>query len=149
MRNPTPLVILIVSLLLLMVTGPKLVKMARIKGWLPGGTVQTAVVMSKGSEPGRYEMRYWADWCFGTVQPGHVTYSGEPNRTWVHKAEWDKIHEYSQIEVVAFRGGREVYYRNSIFVDPGNFAFDFVLLTAEVIGILVGLFGMVRGRSSE
>ncbi len=56
---------------------------------------------------------------------------------------WERLAQGSRIEVVTVPGDTERYYRHDIYVSPGNFAFDRVLLVGEIVGIVAGVLSLI------
>jgi hypothetical protein len=127
------------------VTLPKLYKMAQIKGWQPGATVTTRVITDKGVDQGRRGLKhYWVSWA---NHGGALTRADRDN---VSPEDWQSMRVGDSVEVVRVPGDDAAYLRNGVFVEPGNFVFDYVLLAAEIITALVMvilLFMSRRGRT--
>jgi hypothetical protein len=113
------------------VTIPKLHKMAQIKGWVPGAVIRQKIVTQKGADPPRrardFEKSYWVSWIEGDV-----------GDSWKHRVRvpedvWQVIKLGDQIEVIEVPGEENPHLRNDIFVEPGQFNFDYVLLAGELI----------------
>jgi hypothetical protein len=116
------------------VTGPKLYMMALIKGWISGAVVTNEVITQKGVEPPNLlggEANYWVSWVKGEVRDSWSSRERVPPEV------WEGIREGDPIEVVHIAGSP--YLRIGVFVEPGNFVFDCVLLVAEVTVALVML----------
>jgi hypothetical protein len=122
------------------VTGPKLYKMAQIKGWQPGATVTTGVITDKGVNQGRYGFKHWVSW---TNHGGALTRDDRDN---VNAEDWESMRVGDRVDVVRVPGDDGAYLRNGVFVETGNFVFDFVLLAAEIITALVMVILLFRSR---
>jgi hypothetical protein len=132
------------------VTGPKLYKMAQIKGWVPGALVTPAVVTQKGVDPRQFrqiEETYWVSWEYGEVR-GSWT-----RRVRVSPEVWEGMKLGDPIDLIRVPGDGRTYLRNGVFVDWGNCAFDLFLLAAAVVVALVSavrlLWWLVRGRAVQ
>jgi hypothetical protein len=123
------LALVIALALALGVTGPKLLKMARIKGWVPGAVSTRRVITQKGIDSATRvdgEDSYWVSWVEGPPPgPG-------PDRLRVFPEVWESLEEGDAIELVFVPGDARPHLQNGIFVGWGNFAFDLFLLTAEL-----------------
>jgi hypothetical protein len=127
------------------VTGPKLYKMAQIKGWQPGATTTTRWITDKGVERGsRGRQSYWVTW---------ANYGGRPaesDRDWVSAETWASMKVGDPVEVVSVPGDKAGYLRDGVYVEPGNFAFDLVLLAVAACVALAStgrlLWWLARGR---
>jgi hypothetical protein len=127
------------------VTGPKLHKMAQIKGWRPGATVTTRFITKKGVNQGtRGSNHYWVSWANydGTISPAH--------RDYVSPEVWESMEVGDPVEVIHVPGDDAGYLPNGVYVELGNFAFDIALLA---VGLCVAaasagrlLWWWVRGR---
>ena len=127
------------------VTGPKLYKMAQIKGWLPGATATTRPITQKGVDHGtRGREHHWVSWANsgGPISRAH--------RASVSPEVWETMTVGDPVEVIRVPGDEDAYLRNGVFVEPGNFVFDIVLLS---VGLCVAvasagrlLWWLIRGR---
>ncbi len=112
------------------VTGPKLCKMAQIKGWLPGAQVSRAAVTAKGVDrpQGRrqFEDSYWVCWAKGGDRGSWA------ERERVAPKVWQAMRVGDPLDLVRVPGDRRAYLRNGVFVDWGNFAFDLVLFAGAL-----------------
>jgi hypothetical protein len=142
---------LLVSLALgLGVTGPKLYKMAQIKGWVPGALVTPGVVTQKGVDQrqGRQiEDSYWVSWARGDVR------GSWDQRGRVSPEVWEGMQVGDSIDLIRVPDDGRTYLRNGVFVDWGNFAFDLFLLSAAMVVALVSavrlLWWLVRGNAVQ
>jgi hypothetical protein len=113
------------------VTVPKLYKMAQINGWQPGATITARVITNKGVDEGRRGLKhYWVSWSKNGSSLNHA------DRDYVSPEVWETIQEGDSVEVVRVPGDEAGYLRNGVFVEPGNFVFDYFLLAAEIITAL-------------
>jgi hypothetical protein len=122
----------------LIITGPKLFKMALIEGWIPGADVTHEVITQMGVEPAdlrRSEDSYWVSWVYGDVRDSWH------RRERVPREVWQRMREGDPIEVVHIFGSS--YLREGVFVEPGQFALDIVFLAAE---LTVGVVMLVQIR---
>jgi hypothetical protein len=127
------------------VTIPKLYKMAQIVGWLPGAEVTTGFITQKGVDEGmRGRQHYWVSWA---IHGGAFSRADRGN---VSPEVWAKMRVGDSVEVARVPGDDAGHLRNGVFVEPGNFVFDFVLL-ALTLGVAVASAGRLllwwyRGR---
>jgi hypothetical protein len=124
------------------VTIPKLKRMYVITGRIPGASVRQAVVVGKRHEPARISegrlATYSIDWV--TAEP----WAAEKGADQVEASEWRRLRVGTPIRVVQAPGERGWFYRHSIYVDAGNFAFDYALLAAEVAALLYSAWSIYR-----
>jgi hypothetical protein len=126
------LVLVIAIALAIGVTVPKLYKMAQITGQTPGATVTTRSVTEKGMDHGRQgREHYWVSWGVAAGSRSRA------DRDYVSPEIWTNVKVGDSIEVVHVPGDDAGYLKNGVFVEPGNFVFDYVLLAAEIITALV------------
>jgi hypothetical protein len=135
---------LIVSIgLASLMTGPKLYRMARIVGWQPGAEVATRWVAHKGVDNDmRGRKFHWVSWAI----------DGSPtDRDNVSPEVWESMKVGDAVEVVFVPGTNEkAHLRKGVFVEEGNFVFDFILLGVEIL-VAVASFGRllwwwIKGR---
>jgi hypothetical protein len=123
------------------VTGPKLHKMAQINGWRPGATVTTRVITAKGVDQGRRgREHYWVSWA---THGGALTRADRDN---VSPEVWGSMRVGDSVEIVRVPGDDAAYLNNGVFVEPGNFVFDYVLLAAEIVTALVMVILLFKSR---
>ena len=141
------------SFLLLLITAPKLYEMLQIEGWIPGGRVQQVTITAKAhrsaeeSQDGREV--FWIAWNGGDISKRGA------HRTSVFEEKWVALKVGDPLEIVSIPGSSGTYLRHGdIYVSPGNFVFDIVLLLLEVFGISFALQVLVdnlrawRGRDA-
>jgi len=117
------------------VTVPKLYKMAQIMGWQPGAEVTTRFITQKGVDQGmRGREHYWVSWA------NHDGSLSRAFRANVSPEVWRSMRVGDSVEVVRVPGDDAAYLRNGVFVEPGNFVFDLVLL-AVTLGVAVASAG--------
>ena len=117
--------------LLICYTGSKLVKMAQIRGFIPGPTPVAKTITGKAALPGHYGDAYWVAWDGADVsEPGR-------NRINLDPEAWERYRVGDEIDVIYFRGDRFPYLRDGIFSNNGNFVFDGRLLTMWLTGFAV------------
>jgi len=126
-------------------TGPKLYKMAQIKGWQPGAIVATRFITQKGvNQDMRGREHYWVSWA---NHGGALTHADRAN---VSPEVWESLKVGDSIEVIRVPGDDSAYLRNGVFVETGNFVFDFVLLGVTVCVAVASagrlLWWLLRGR---
>ena len=125
-------------------TIPKLYKMLQVKGVLPGAYTTTEYVRQKWDETSRNDRRkhiYWISYGDKDIHEigGH--------RTNMPRRQWEETNIGDQIEVVHIPGDRWTYLKDDpIFVSPGSFAFDIVLLAIELTVAATALVRWHRSR---
>ncbi|MCZ7652254.1 MAG: hypothetical protein M5U13_14245 [Thermoanaerobaculia bacterium] len=125
----------------LTVTVPKLVKMAKVRGMLPGGEVESLRVAEKWHQtPDEHPAGRDALWVrFG---PGEIRTPG-PHRINLPASRWAELEVGDPIEIVWVGSDPKPYSRDGIFASAGNFAFDLLFLALQVA---VGLGALARLR---
>ena len=127
------------------VTIPKLYKMCQIKGWLPGANATNEIITQKWNQtPAEHPSgrdTYWIAWTDDDIRK-----VGE-HRVNVPPEHWNHLNLGDQIEVVRLSGDGWAYLRDDIFVSVGNFAFDGILLVAEIGVAFAMLVGLNRNRN--
>ena len=116
------------------VTIPKLYKMAKIMGWVDGAIVTKKVVTQKGVEPSKRQDRedsYWLSWVHGDVGDSWT------RRVRVPEEVWQETEVGDEIDLIEIPGDNQPYLRNDIFVEPGQFILDYIILAGELITALV------------
>ncbi len=122
-----------ISVMLLLITAPKLYEMFQIKGWIPGGVPLQVTVTSKWHETAE-EARdrretYWVAW-----NGGDIRVRGK-HRTNMFQEQWDTVKIGDTQNIVYIPWSDDTYLKDGVYVSFGNFVFDFVLLTVELLGI--------------
>jgi hypothetical protein len=121
--------------------------MAQIKGWVSGGIVVQRHITQKGIDPAkrlRDEDSYWVSWEWGEVG------TSWERRERVSREVWEKMQLGDPIELVHFPGDPQLHLRNGVFVEEGNFVFDWVLLALELTVAVVMLVQIIlRYRQSR
>ncbi|HEY9062227.1 MAG TPA: hypothetical protein VIO64_17265 [Pseudobacteroides sp.] len=137
-------IIIFAGFLALGVTGPKLIKMAQIKGWVTGAEIKVEEITQKWNQTpdihpsGRNT--FWISW-------GNQDISVRGNhRTNVEKEIWDSINIGDKIELVYVPGDTSAYLKDGIFVGPGNFIFDIVLLLGELTTVFIFIIQLIKSR---
>jgi hypothetical protein len=111
-------------------TGAKLIKMARIRGFLSGPPPESKLITAMTTEPGSYTPVYWLAWNDADI---HVR---SRHRINLPKEVWETYQPGDPIEIFYFPGDPLPYHRKDIFADNGNFVFDAVLLSGWLFGIV-------------
>jgi hypothetical protein len=120
-----------------LITGPKLVKMATIRGWLPGATVSAEVITQKWDHASRTGHAYWVAWSERDIR------EVGPHRLNVPQARWERLAIGDTITIVRVRRDRQAYLRDGIYASTGNFVLDVALLILE-IGIVLAMIRRLR-----
>jgi len=136
MRVVGRIVVLILCVVLASITVPKLYTMSAIKGWVPGAKVQIYHVTQK-LDNGKV---YWISWTRDDIRlPGN-------HKSNIRYERWAKLKIGDPIEIITVGNDPTTYTRDDIFVEPGNFVFDLVLLAGELAGIILVIRGFLRKR---
>jgi hypothetical protein len=134
------ILLLIVCVSLALVTTHKLYIMCAIKRWLPGAQAHGYRVRQKLVTKEELEDAYWISWTSEDIrQPGN-------HRTNIPREQWANLRIGDPVEIITVGDDPAPYVRDDIFVSPGNFGFDIVLLVAEVSGIVLAVRGLLRAR---
>ena len=135
------------ALLACLVTIPKLIRMAQIRGWLPGAAVEERVILEKwhetAAEHPRGRTTYWLLTGEGDIRvPGN-------HRINLQRDNWEGRNVGDPIAMVPLDG--EVYLRDGIYASDGNFFFDLVLLAAELFVVIrmAALLGTQGGHETS
>lgn len=115
-------------------TGPKLLKAARIQGWIGGAFASEVVLTQKGRDAATRADRedvYWVSWSEGDA-------SGSPlDRTRVGPGDWDRMRVGDRVRAYSVPGDPREYLQEDVFFAPGNIVIDVVILAAELAGAAV------------
>ncbi len=97
--------------------------------------VTTQFITQKGVDEGmRGRQHFWVSWA---NHGGALSRAGRGN---VSPEVWAKMRVGDSVEVSRVPGDDAAHLRNGVFVEPGNFVFDFVLL-ALTLGVAVASAG--------
>jgi hypothetical protein len=122
--NRFPWIVAILCILLaVFVTFPKIQKMFQIQGNLPGATSEMQTVVQKNQSRSRAS-DYW-----------EITTDSGFNERITFEA-WSKLNIGDLIELRRIGPSNELYAKDGIFTEAGNFIFDYVLLFLEICGAL-------------
>lgn len=132
------------------VTGPKLIRMAKIRGWLPGATTETRTITQTWHQtPDQHPNgrdTYWISW---TQEDIHIV---GPHRLNVSPEKWSSLQVGQTLEVRSLPNDREIYLEEGIYASTGNFVFDLLLLAAELgtaAGVAIGFLREIREERSN
>lgn len=138
------IIVIFAVLLAFGVTGPKVIKMCQIKGWIDGAKVERVTITQKWNQTpdihpsGRNS--FWVSWTGKSIkQIGN-------HRISVTKEKWNMMKLGDKLEIIHVKGDKHPYLRDGIFVDPGNFIFDIVLLIAELGLAIYFSVALIRDR---
>ncbi|MBI5042870.1 MAG: hypothetical protein HZC10_03370 [Nitrospirae bacterium] len=127
--------ILILFIYLAILTTSKLYRMCIIKGWIDGEMViRTYTITQKWHE--RYATdygtghMYWISWTGQNIKENGV------HRVSMQYEKWVYLQINDPIEIIYIVNNPSPYSRDGMFVSDGNFIFDIVLLSLELIAIL-------------
>lgn len=121
----------------LVITVPKLVRMARIRGWLPGATVSTEVITQKWDHPSRSGRAYWVAWSERDIR------EVGPHRLNIPQARWERLAIGDTISLVRVGRRSSPYLGDGIYASTGNFILDIALLMFE-LGIAGAMIWRLR-----
>jgi hypothetical protein len=138
MNTSVRLIGIVVLLCLTCFTSNKLIKMAQIRGFIRGPVPVAKVITSKAVLTGDYGNAYWIAWDNADI------HAPSRARTNLSPGTWQALSIGDHIEVLYFSGDQWPYLRQDIFADNGNFAFDGLLLTVWLAGIVVLVAPVVR-----
>ena len=120
--------------LLMLVTVPKLREMWLITGKIPGRQILHATVVGKSHDVSVRGFDYWnLDWELPDPKTGERIKA----QSQMELDDWNRLQIGSTVEIA--RVGNDLHCVNSVFVSPGNFVFDYVLLFGEIVGLVGGL----------
>ena len=134
-----PLVI-ICGVLLALYTGPKLHRMAQVRGLLPGARVSTYPLLQKWTRPAGRSLSEYA-YCIEWDDPAH-TGIGD-NQDNIGYAYWSSLNVGDPIRIARVGHSDEPHVIGGIDSDNGNCAFDAVLLLLELGGAIYALISWV------
>ncbi len=127
---------LIICILLSVITTSKLYTMYQIRGWIKGAYSSTYRVRQKWDEYSwnrtsrRMEHTYWVSWTDQDIrQIG-------PHRLNLLYEKWSSLKVGDPIEITYVPRDPDPYVRNDIFDSDDNFIFDYMLLLAELSGVV-------------
>ncbi len=134
--------------LMLAVTGPKLYKMAQIRGFTAGGTLLERTITDKASQDwtaafdsdssssrGTY---YFISW---NEQPA---LEAGPNRINIQREQWENLNIGDSIDLVRVANDDATYIRTGIFASNSNFIFDAMLLLLQLVIIINSAVRLLR-----
>jgi hypothetical protein len=135
-------VVLGVCIMGLAITVPKLYRMSAIKGWIPGATTHIYRVTQKTVHQSDYGDVHWIGWTSRDVdEPGN-------HRINVGADQWARLQNGDPIEILTVGNDPTPELRDGVYTEPGNFAFDVVLLLLEIAGIVLVTRSFRRVKSA-
>ena len=142
MSHAKNLLILIIALgFAVGVTTPKLYKMFQIKGWVSGAATDTVTITQKWHQVKPKKIRpnvFWIAWTDRSIRE-----VGD-HRINLQRERWNALEVGATLEIIKAPGDPVPYLREGIFVSPGNFVLDFVLLAAEIGAAVVMIRRLYR-----
>jgi len=124
------LVMIFAAGLALFVTGPKLYKMCQVKGWIGGAGITQETISAKWHQTPEQHPRkrdaFWIAW-----QGADIKVRGS-NRINLQREQFGTLRVGDTLDVVRLPDDPVPYLRQGIFVSPGNFVLDIVLLLTEI-----------------
>lgn len=139
------IVIVLVGLLAFGVTGPKLMKMSQIKGWISGAEIEKVIVTQKWYQTSDIHPSgdtFWISWTEKNIK------EVGSHRINVIKEKWNTIEIGDSLEIIYIEGDSSPYLEDGIFVEFGNFIFDIILFIVE-LGLIIGVtINFIRNRKA-
>ena len=134
----------IICILLFVMTTSKLYTMYQIRGQIPGAFTATYSVRQKWDDYSwdrssrSMQHTYWVTWTDQDIrQPGS-------HRINLAYEKWSRLKIDDPIEITYVPRDPEPYVRNDIFDSDENFAFDYILLLAELSGAVWLMVKMIK-----
>lgn len=134
--------------LMLAVTGPKLYKMAQIRGFTAGGTLLERTITDKASQdwstafdPDRISSRGTNFFIAWNEQPA---LEAGPNRINIQREQWENLNIGDSIDLVRIPNDDATYIRTGIFASNSNFIFDAILLSLQLAIIINSAVRLLR-----
>lgn len=126
-----PILILLAALgLAVGVTGPKLIRMAKIRGWMSGATAETRTITQTWHQTPEQHPNgrntYWISWTQEDIR------KVGPHRLNLPADQWSALQVGQTLKVRTLPGDPDVYLEEGIYASNGNFVFDVLLLAAEL-----------------
>lgn len=141
MSEGRKVLLIVVGVIGLFITPFKLYKMMVITGRIPGRQFVSAVVLRKQRNEGlRGPDSYSVTFEISGTSPEPIEKTDQ-----LEYGDWSAITVGSQVQLI--KAGGTYYHPNSVFVEPGNFAFDWFLLFAEIGCVVVA--GIWLWRSAQ
>jgi len=112
-------------------TSAKLYKMTAIRGWVPGAIYKEHVVTDKRVLDGEYGPAHWIAW-----EGADITQRSTFRET-LDEEQWETINIGDKVAIAYYRDDPEPYKLDGIYVSPGNFVFDLILLIGEILVIII------------
>ncbi|MDF1667396.1 MAG: hypothetical protein P1V97_36960 [Planctomycetota bacterium] len=137
-KNGPPSWLAALFALAMLLTGLKLWRTAKLRGWVNGRIVSLETISQKGRESLPKEL-FW----FSTDEAGKE--GGERIR--VSKERWDKMKVGQRLNIVTVPGEGERYLMNGLFASPAQFLFDLTLLFGEASMFFWTLSRWIKGVS--
>ncbi len=107
-------------------TGPKVYRMAQIRGFVPGAQVSAETVVEKWHQTPEqhHDGRdvFWVTWSESDIR------ARGSHRLNLPEELWNTVTVGGPIEIVRLEGGSEPHHRQGIYASNGNLAFDLILL---------------------
>lgn len=129
------------------VTGPKLIKMCQIRGWIPGAVVVEEVISKKWhqtpSQDPSERNTFWISWGDKSIM-----IRGN-HRINLEEDDWEQIEVGQSIELTKVPGSNDIFLRDGIFASNGNFVFDIFLLLIELGVVFIFGFGLLSDYRNE
>lgn len=112
-------------------TSTKLLKMARIRGFIEGPPPVSKIITNKVVLPDDYGDSYWIAW------DGADILKPSKNRLNLSEEAWGRYSVGDPIQVFLFPGETWAYSRENVYASDDNFVFDFILLSLWLGGLLL------------
>ncbi len=146
MSNKTILLIGAAALLLLAVTvtGPKLYKMAQIRGFVPGAEVVQKQITDKwhqtSAEHHKGRNVYWISWGNKSIKEKGA------HRVNLEHDTWKQYHIGQKLELAYIGKDSKPYLADGIYASNDNLIFDCVLLLIELFGAITLMLAYRKQR---
>jgi len=134
--------------LMLAVTGPKLYKMAQIRGFIGGATLLERTITDKASQDWRTALSLNRTSSSGTnyfiAWNEQSALEAGPNRINIQQEQWEKLNIGDSIDLMRLPHDEATYIRTGIFASNGNFMFDAILLALQLAIIMNSIVRLAR-----
>ena len=140
-----PIIPLILFLVIAVLTSRKIFRMAQIRGWISGARTESAVVIHKWKENGRF-LRYVTE--EGTEEGTEERTEEGTEEQRIPEDLYHSVEVGDHVEVRYLEGDRTPYLARGVYASPGNFVFDGFLLLLELAAILHFLRQFLLARAA-
>lgn len=133
-----------VAIVTLAYTGPTVVRLLQIRGWVPGGVKETVTLTQKWLEPGGKEassplQHYWVAWTAQDIrEPGH-------HRLELPASVWDRLEVGAPVEITRVAGEPAPHSPLGLTATDEAIGLHAIFLTAELVFLVA--FAWLTARS--